>query len=235
MFVRFLYKVFRFLLLKIKIRGIRRIRGREPVVLVSNHAGAFGPLSIVTSFPSKLYTWVDHEVTEKDTVAKRIRAEFLEAELHLHGPFSAILSRVIGWICVALMKAIDVIPVYGRSKAIKATVDKSLKLLGQGKNILVFPEDSRSPLNGALCGFQTGFLHLARRYFQQTRKALSFIPVAVHRRLRSIAVGEPIEFRADNPFPVEKARLKRELELRVSTLYRSLESEGGLEKASGDK
>jgi 1-acyl-sn-glycerol-3-phosphate acyltransferase len=235
MLTKFLYKVCHFLLLNIKIRGAKQIRKGEPAVLVSNHAGTFGPLSIVTAFPSRLYTWVDHEVTEKDTVAKRIKAEFLEAELHLRGPFSTFLSRVIGWICVALMKAINVIPVYDRSKAIKSTVDKSVKLLGEGKNILVFPEDSRSPLNEILCSFQTGFLHLARSYFQQTKKALSFIPVAVHRRLRKIAVGEPVQYRADKPFPAEKIRLKKELEFRVYTLYRSLESESRMEKASGDK
>ena len=234
MLIRFLYKVFHFLLLNIEIHGARRIRKDEPAVFVSNHAGTFGPLSIVTAFSSQLYTWVDHEVTEKDTVEKRIKAEFLEAELHLKGPFSSLLSRIIGRVCVALMRALNVIPVYSRSKAIKSTVDRSLKLLGEGKNILVFPEDSRSPLNEILCSFQTGFLHLARRYFQQTKKALSFIPVAVHRRLRKIAVGEPIRYRSDNPFPVEKIRLKKELEFRVYTLYRSLESES-LEKASGDK
>ena len=83
MIIKFLNKVFHFLLLKIEVRGARKIKDREAVVLISNHAGAFGPLSLMTSLPSKLYTWVDHEVTEKDKVAKRIKAEFLEAELHL--------------------------------------------------------------------------------------------------------------------------------------------------------
>lgn len=225
MLIKFFSKVFRFLLLNIKVRGAGRIRGREPAVLVSNHAGAFGPLSVMTSIPSKLYTWVDHEVTEKDKVARRIKAEFLEAELHLKGALSTLLSRVIGRICVALMKALDVIPVYTHGRDLESTVDTSLRLLGEGKNILVFPEDSKSPLNEAFCSFQTGFLHLARKYFQQTRKALLFIPVAVHRRLHRIAIGEPVRFRTDTPFSLEKTRLKKELESRVYTLYRALEDE----------
>ena len=137
---------------------------------------------------------------------------------------------MIGRICVTLMRALEVIPVYTHGRALESTVDKSVKLLGEGKNILVFPEDSRSPLNEAFCSFQTGFVHLARKYFQQTRKALLFIPVAVHRRLHRIAIGEPVRFRADTPFSEEKTRLKKELESRVYTLYRALETDGELEE-----
>jgi 1-acyl-sn-glycerol-3-phosphate acyltransferase len=235
MFVKFLYKVFRLLLFKIHVHGAKRVRGREPFVLVSNHAGSFGPISIITSFPYKLYPWVDHEVTDPRTAAKRIQAEFLEAELHLKAPLSVYLGKVIGRVCVALMKGIDAIPVYGHSKAISLTVDRSLRLLGEGKNILVFPENPRKPVNEAFCDFYTGFLHLAKKYFQQTRKALSFFPVAVNRKKRSIVIGEPLQYDTDAPFPVEKARLKKELERRIYTMYCSLEDVGELKTASGGK
>jgi hypothetical protein len=55
----------------------------------------------------------------------------------------------------------------------------------------------------------------------------------VNRKLRSIQVGRPIRFNAAAPFPQEKARLKRELETEIYSLYLSLEREFGLPAASG--
>lgn len=227
MVARLFYKAFRYLLFKIRVKGIRNIHAKEPVILVSNHAGTFGPISIITSFPSKLYPWVDHEVTDKRTVAKRVQAEFLEAELHLKPPLSAYLGRLIGRICVALMHDINAIPVYDKSRKIKSTVDQSVRLLEQGKNILVFPENSQKPINEVLCDFCMGFVHLARLYFEKTRKAVLILPVAVNQKVKGILVGRPLRFDGQSPFPAEKARLKKELESTITTLYRSLENGSG--------
>ena len=92
----------------------------------------------------------------------------------------------------------------------------------------MFPEDPARKLNDVLCHFCTGFLHLARLYYERTREAVLFLPVAVNRKVRGILVGQPVRFDALAPFTVEKARLKRELEHRVEELYRSLEGREGL-------
>ena len=232
MVARSLYKIFHFLLFRIRVRGARTLAHDEPVIIVANHAGSFGPISVISSLPFKLHPWVNHEVTELRSVAKRIQSEFVEAELHLKPPLSGYVSRVIGRICVALMRDIGAIPVYNMSKRIRSTIARSIRLLEQGKNILVFPEDSLKPVNDALNEFCTGFLHLAKAYYEKTRKAVTFLPVGVNRRLRSIRIGKPIRFNAQNPFPLEKARLKRELEAEVYSLYLCLEKEMGLRPAS---
>jgi 1-acyl-sn-glycerol-3-phosphate acyltransferase len=232
---RLFYKIFRFVLLRIRIHGRRNINLHGPLILVSNHAGSFGPISVITSFPSKLYPWVDHETTEAKTVAKKVQEDFLEAELHLKPPLSAYLGRVIGRICVALLKDIEAIPVYGKSRRIRHTVDTSLKLLEEGKNILVFPEDVKKSKNEAICDFSTGFMNLAKLYFEKTRKAVSFLPIAVNRRVKGILVGKPIRFDESVPFHDEKARLKRELESSIFTMYRSLEGQADTRKVVGLK
>ncbi len=218
------YKVLRRLFFNAHLRGLKHLGGGEPVILVANHAGAFGPVSVITSMPTKLYPWVAHEVTDLDTVAPRIQAEFCEQELRLKPPFSAYLARVIGRICVALMKDIGAIPVYNMSKRIKSTVQSSLALLEQGKSVLVFAEDSTRKLNDVLCEFCTGFIHVARLYYGATRKAVQFLPVAVNRKMHRIRIGEPIRFDANVPFGREKLRIKQELEHSVYALYMELES-----------
>ena len=223
MVARHLYKVFRRLFFNSHLHGLSNLNAEEPVIMVANHAGALGPVSVITNLPFEMYPWVSHEVTDLKTVASRIQIELLEQEMHLKPPLSAYLGRVIGRICVALMKDIGAIPVYEKSKQIASTVQRSLSLLVQGKSILVFAEDSTRKINDVLCEFCTGFIHLAKLYYEKTRKTVQFLPVAVNRQVKGILIGKPIRFDVTNPFPREKQRLKSELEATVYTLYRELE------------
>jgi 1-acyl-sn-glycerol-3-phosphate acyltransferase len=225
MAVRRFYKLLRFLLLRVHLHGTRNLRARGPLILISNHAGTYGPLSVITSLPLEMHPWVVSETTDARTAARRIQAEFLEAELHLKPPLSAWLARAIARLAAALLRAIDAIPVYQHSRNIRSTVERSVELLEQGKNILVFPEDPTRKLNDVLNHFCTGFVHLARQYYERTRRAVLFIPVAVNRGVRAIKVGRPVRFDALAPFAVERDRLKRELENRITQLYRSLEDD----------
>ena len=224
MISKYFYKVLRRLFFNSRVRGIGNVQAGEPVIMVANHAGAYGPVSVITSMPFPLYPWVTHEVTDLHSVARRIQDEFFEQELHLKPPVSTYLAKVIGRICVAVMKDIGAIPVYQMSKEIRSTVARTLALLEQGKNILVFAEDSTRKINDVLCEFRTGFIHVARLYYQRTRKAIQFLPVAVNRRIGAIQIGMPIRFDGQKPFSLEKKRLKAELEQTVYSLYEQLDS-----------
>ena len=228
MVARFFSKTVRYLLFPARIRGRRNLRSSEPLIIVANHVGSFGPVSVITSLPLRLYPWVAHEVTDLKTVATRIQQEFLEQELHLRPPLSAWLGKIVGRLCVALMRDIGAIPVYQKSKRIKSTVLQTLALLEQGKNILVFAEDSTKRFNDTLCEFCTGFLHVARLYYQETKRAVQFLPVAVNRKVGRILIGTPIRFNAHLPFSTEKIRLKVELENTVYDLYQQLEARAAL-------
>lgn len=228
MVARRFFKLFRFLFLRVHLRGARNLRGRHSLIIVANHEGSFGPLSLVTSLPLELYPWVVDETTDARTAARRIQAEFLEAELHLRPPFSAWLARAVARIAAALMRDLNAVPVHQHSRRMRTTVERSVELLAEGKSILVFPEDPERKLNDVLGHFCTGFVHLARRYYERTRRTVLFLPVAVNRKARGILVGRPVEFDALAPFTAEKVRLQRELEHRVEELYHSLEGGEGI-------
>jgi 1-acyl-sn-glycerol-3-phosphate acyltransferase len=222
MFARHFFKPLRRLFFNARLHGAGNLKSDEPVIMVANHVGSFGPVSVITSLPTPSYPWVSHEVTDLSTVAGRIQREFLEQELHLRPPVSEFLGRVIGRICVALMKDIGAIPVYTQSKKIKRTVEQSLALLEQGKSILVFAEDSTRKINDVLCEFCTGFIHVAKLYYERTRKAVQFLPIAVNKTAQGILIGTPIRFDGSIPFPEEKRRLKAQLETSVAALYAEL-------------
>ncbi len=223
MVARYFYKAVRYLFFKARISGRSNLSSQEPLIMVANHVGSFGPVSLITSMPVRMYPWVACEVTDLKTVAPRIQKEFLEQELRLKPPLSTWLGRVVGRICVAIMKDIGAIPVYQKSKKIAATLRQSLSLLEQGKSILVFAEDSTRKVNDTMCEFCTGFIHVARLYYQETKKAVQFLPVAVNRRIGAIRIGSPIRFDAEKPFSTEKRRLKSELESTIYSLYQQLE------------
>ncbi len=229
--VRLLCKLFQRLVLKLRLRGwgrvLRQLSGGEPLIFVSNHIGSYGPLSVLSSLPLKLYPWVAHEVTELRNVALRLQNEFTELELKLRPPVSVWLARLIGRICVAVMRDVQAIPVYASSRRIRDTLQRSLELLLKGRNILVFPENKERPINEVLGDFSTGFLAMARQYYQRTRKALCFLPVAVNQKAKGIRIGRPIRFDAGLPYPQEKQRLKRELETSIYSMYYELETELG--------
>lgn len=218
----YFYKVIRRLFFNARLEGAAHLC-RGPSMLVANHEGAFGPVSVMTSVPLSVHPWVAHEVTELQAAASRIQAEFCEQELRLKPPLSALLGRIIARICVAVMKDIGAIPVYQKSKGIRDTIRRSLAILQQGKSILVFAEDSTRKLNDVQGEFCTGFIHVARAYYQATKNALQFIPVAVNRKVRRIRVGAPIQFDASLPFAQEKQRVRRELQDSVYSLYREME------------
>ena len=227
--VRVLCALFKQLILKLKVRGwgseLRSLASGEPLIFVSNHIGSYGPLSLLSALPLKLYPWVASEVTELKAAACRLQKEFTELELRLRPPLSAWLARAIGRICVFIMHDIQAIPVYASSRRIRSTLDRSLELLLKGKSVLVFPENKERPLNEVLGDFSTGFLAMARLYYQKTRKAIAFLPVAVNNRVKGIKLGKPIRFDGRRPFLQEKLRLKGELERSIYALDYSVEEE----------
>jgi 1-acyl-sn-glycerol-3-phosphate acyltransferase len=225
--VLLLCKLFQRLILRLRLHGwgraFRQLSNGEPLIFVSNHIGSYGPLSVLSSLPLKLYPWVAHEVTELANVARRLQKEFTELELKLRPPLSVWLARLIGRLCVAVMRDVQAIPVYAASRRIRDTLQRSLELLLKGKNILVFPENKERPINEVLGDFSTGFLAMARLYYQRTRRAICFLPVAVNQKVKGIRIGRPIRFDARLPFAQEKRRLKRELEDSIYSLYCGLE------------
>jgi 1-acyl-sn-glycerol-3-phosphate acyltransferase len=217
------YKIMRFLILKIHVIGRQHLETNGPVILVSNHSGSFGPLSIVSSFPLILYPWIDHEIVDEATVAKRIQEEFLEGELHWKPPFSTTFAKWFGRICIALMKNINAIPVYDKSRKIMVTLDKSIELLKQGKKVLIFGESAKPSENEDFHELATGFIALAKGYYDATGEVVSILPIAVNSKANGVAIGDPITYDPSIPYSEEKIKLKKDVETEIRKLYYSME------------
>jgi len=202
-----------------------RLPEGTPTIFIANHQGSYGPVTAMASLPQPVYPWVTHEITDLALCPKYIENDFVKPEVHLRPPVSSLLSRLIGRICVALMTDLHAIPVYKNSRRIAETIAMSVRLLEQGKRILIFPEIPNRIINEIVNEFDTGFINIARLFFERTARIVSFFPVAVNRGRMALHLGAPVRFNPLAPFRQEKVRIKRELVERICEMYREMEGQ----------
>ncbi len=194
-----------------------------PVIFVSNHAAALGPIAVISSLPVRVYPWVISDMLEWDKAAPYLCKDFVEPQLHIPSPFSMTISKLISQASVRLMHAMECIPVWHGEKLLE-TYRISLYALNQGKSILIFPENPALPRNELfrMTPFEKSFARLGELYFEQTKKILCFYPLAVHASARKIKIGKPIQYNPDNDPVRERVRIKRVLESVIHDLYLSI-------------
>jgi hypothetical protein len=183
----------------------------EPAVFVANHIGSYAPVAVLAAFPVRLYPWVAREVADRRLCPPFLRKDFIEPELRLRPPLSRAAAWLIAKPCVGLMHAIGAIPVAPRSMRITATWKRTLELLLNGKQIIIFPENENRSAAGSINDFDDGFIGLGAVLYRKTGRRLSFVPLSVSRSERNIGIGAPILFDPCRPFREEKARIIKAL------------------------
>ncbi len=218
------YKVIRAYLLR-SITLFQRPDAGQPAIFIANHEQSFGPVTAMASLPKPLFPWVTYEIIDPALCPTYIEGDFVRPEVHLRPPLSTILSRVIGRICVVLMKDLKAIPVYRQSRRIAETIRTSVRCIEQGKRLLIFPEMKDQRWNEIINEFDTGFVGIARRLFEKTQRIAAFFPVAINRRLRQLRLGAPVLFDPTRPYHAERERIREELMERICAMYREMEGE----------
>ncbi|MCK6583137.1 MAG: hypothetical protein HUU11_06860 [Anaerolineales bacterium] len=197
-----------------------------PVVFISNHAGALGPIAVMSSLPVRVYPWVISDMMEWDKAAEYLRKDFVEPQLHIPPPSSGIVSGLLSQLSVRLLHAVECIPVW-RGEKIHETYRISIEYLVEGRSLLIFPEDPSRPMNETykMTPFYKGFTRLGEMYYQRTNRPLRFYPLAVHPEAREIKIGKPVSYNPNNDPVKERIRIKRVLESTIRNLYLDIAGE----------
>jgi len=193
--------------------GVENLPKTGPVVFISNHALALGPIAVVASLPMRVYPWVIADMLEWDKAAAYLNKDFIEPQLHIPPPLSMFVARIIAQASVRLLRKFDCIPVWHGEQVLE-TYRISVEYLMKGRNLLIFPEDPTQPF-AAECQirpFLKGFARLGELYFGRTQKALRFYPLTVYPGLRQVILGKPITFNPINNLVDERNRIKSVLE-----------------------
>ncbi len=177
----------------------------EPCVIVGNHSQIYGPVAGELYMPGRHYVWCAGEMMNREEVAAYAYQDFWSAKPRGLRWFYRILSHVITPLALLLFTNAHTIPVYHDTRLI-TTYRDSIEKLRQGNSIVIFPEHYDEH-NNIVHDFQDKFIDLARFYHKKTGVELSFVPVYIAPKLKTLFFGQPVAFHADRPIAEERGRI----------------------------
>jgi len=119
--------------------------------------------------------------------------DFVHPDWHLNGRFGMLVSTLLSKITVRMLNSIGCVSVDRTSGWTLVGFRNSSSLLEAGKNLLIFLEDPRLPLDPdtLMCPFMSGFVGLCRMYQDAYGAQLPVYPMAVFPRTETIAIRKP--------------------------------------------
>ena len=142
----------------------------------------------------------------------------------MNGRFGHSVSYLVSRISVVLLIGLGSISVDRSRGGFAKPFQRSLELLMRGKNLLILPEDPKTPLDAGtqMRPFMVGFTWLCHTYFTETGQRLPVYPLAAYPQARTISIGKPLFFPHEGD-PRRQIRVfGRQVEAEVKALYQSL-------------
>ena len=223
----FVYEITRFLgsPFSYDLIGYENILNPGPAIFITNHLGAIGPIQVILSVPIRLYPWVIAEMTDFKRAPKYLFDDFVQPVLHLKGRFGLLFSTFLTKISVRLFHAIGVISIDRFGGMTTDGFRHSLRLLREGKNLLIFPEDPLLPLDPEtlMRHFMPGFATLCNLFQAEQETLLPVYPLAVHSGSETVSIGKPEYFRPQANHREAIDDFSRLVEERVRRLFLELQ------------
>lgn len=202
-----------------------RIIGREklpegPCVIVGNHSQIYGPVEAELYTPGKHDTWCIGQMMHREEIPAYAFQDFWSEKPALLRPFFRLMSHLIVPLSLLLFQNAHTIPVYHDSRLI-TTYRKSVESLQAGSKVVIFPEHYQEH-NHIVHDFQDKFVDLARFYFRKTGESISFVPMYIAPRLKTVVYGEAIRFYPEKSIAEERSRICCALMDSITDLAESL-------------
>ncbi|MBR6530481.1 MAG: hypothetical protein IKT43_03600, partial [Clostridia bacterium] len=184
-----------------------------------NHSQAHGPIVSQITFPSSVYTWCISEMLDKHKAGDYMYDTFW-APPGRHLKFFRVFSTLIAPLCALLFTEANTVPVY-LDKRLLTTFKKSISLLQDGKQLIIFPETEVAD-NAIVNRFHEPFVDLGKLYYKKTGKRLAFVPTYICPERREIHTGKPVFYDPKNTPEEERTRITRYLSEQICETARSL-------------
>lgn len=204
--------------------GFENIQSPGPAIYTANHLGPLGPIETILSVPIRFYPWAIAEMTDFERAPQYLYDDFIHPVLHLSGRFGLWFSTMLTKISVRLFHRIGAVPIDRFGGWTADGFRLSVRLLQDGKNLLIFPEDPLLPLDpeSQMRHFMPGFATLCSLFHAHESFPLPVYPMAVHAGSETVAIGKPEFFtpRGHHREAIDKFAML--LENRVRDLYLEL-------------
>lgn len=132
----------------------------EPVLFLSNHVGKKAPSKIELYYPRDFRMWGAHENTEGfKSIHRYLTFTYYYQKKHLPRWFAWFVGTIVSPFVYAQMLGMRVIPTY-RDQNFYTTLKLSVKEFEEGRDIVIYPEDSENGYNEEIERFFSGFVSL---------------------------------------------------------------------------
>lgn len=189
------------------------------VIFVCNHLEVYGPVLTTLHMPFYFRPWVNSQVLNEASLEMELQAGVDRLVGFL--PFW-LRHRIPHWIkglFLFVMRSVEPIPVYRNNlREVMTTLKQTAKVLEEDDNVLIFPEN---PIQGeeggqypeeGVASFFTGFVHIGTEYYKNTGRTITFYPMYVCKKNRTITFDFGVTYNPKAPRSKEKERI-------VSYLY----------------
>lgn len=192
----------------------------EPAVFVSNHSGISGPCMTTLYFPRPHKTWTISYAIDGEHTASYAFHDVFCGRSRKHPGFYRFLSRLMRHGLPPLLIYSDTIPVY-HDRRVMQTFKQSVAALSNGEDLVIFGE-SPEPYSPYINRQQDGFVDLGKLYYRRTGKRLSFYPMYVCKKTRTISVGEPVAYDPDLDSQEQREKIGAYLCKEIDALGRAM-------------
>ena len=165
----------------------------EPFILLSNHVGAQAPLRYELYLNVPFRFWGTYEMIGGMKSAYHYLAEvFLLRKKHFPAFWAKTVAFVICPFVNLFYRGLRMIPTYTDGR-FRLTLAESAEALGNGENLIIFPEDSSDGYHDELKSFFPGFVALAQILRNRGRDVPIFCSY-YRKKDHTIIVSEPLRF-----------------------------------------
>ena len=151
----------------------------EPCIFVANHERAVGPLEMAARFPLRENSpiWIFADPLSRETTPAYVRQDhWWKEDSQLAPLWDKIIPPLVALILPPILRSAPHVPVYHDGRA-ATTMTESLRLLQDGKNLVICPEIPTGFGEHDTEKINEGWLMLLSMYERRTGKPLKIWPV----------------------------------------------------------
>lgn len=204
---------------KTKIIGMEKIP-ESHTIIVANHAQLNGPIIAELLMPSDTFIWANGQMTDYREVPSYAMEDFFPYKTGWARPFYRLASYVLAPLMPCVINNARAIPVY-HDLRIASTMRNTVRLLAEGKNIMIFPENHEAR-NNIVNQFRDRYIDVARLYYKRYRIKLNFLPMYIAPSLNACYLGEAVMFDPEEDIVEERHRISEYLVDQITQMGRSL-------------
>ena len=190
----------------------------ETRVFVTNHYEIYGPVVMFLRFPFKFRPWVIDKMCYPESIEKHVGIGFYSNYKFLPKWFKVFLVKIAKRLILFVIRFARPIPVSrDNPRANIKTLQTSVEVLNKKQNILIFPE--LNAVKEGVGDFMSGFEHIGKYFYQKTGKRISFYPVFISKKKKTMYIEKPVIFDPTNEPNAEKERIVTSLHDSIQNSY----------------